>query len=747
MRKLAIFSFAFAAAAAVYVYLLPPKVCLIAAGVCLLCGLALCFFRLPQAKRVRIALFGLTAGLLWSFGYEQFRIAPLREYCGDKEEITVTVCDFPEVTKYGCCIVVRLDGGRMLLYLNGEQTLRPGDTLRLTAKVADVSRGSGEEENLYYSSKDIRLLGFQRSEPEITTAEKIPLRDYPTVAAKAVRERITALFSADTEGFLRALLTGDRSGLTYETKNQMSLVGISHVVAVSGLHVSLIAGAVLLLCFRRRRLAAVVGIPVMLFFAAMLGFPASVVRAVVMHAVLLLAPLFRRENDAPTSLGFALLLLLVENPWAIANVGLQLSFGATAGILLFTEPLLRWMERRFLPGAFRKKHPRLSGLARGLFSIQAMSLGATVLTLPLVAAYFGTVSLIALVTNLLLLTLIGYLFTFGCAAVLLSFLWRPLGAALAWVLDWGVRLVLRVIGALSRIPFAAVYTQSDYICLWIAGFYVLLAIFLFGRCRCKRVFCAAVAATLACGVAFSMLPGDAALTFTALNVGQGQCLLLQPGGLTVVVDCGGSYADDAGEQLARRLLMQGKTQIDFLVLTHFDEDHVGGVPQLLSRMEVGTILAPDQTDDGGNRERILTAAEEACVAVRFVRQDVTVEFPTGRLEIFAPVRESGDNDGISALMSVEEYDILITGDMDARSEQLLAVRHGLHDIEVLVAGHHGSRYSTGSALLQTVTPEIVVISVGENSYGHPAPETLARIEASGALVLRTDAAGTIVIER
>ena len=222
---------------------------------------------------------------------------------------------------------------------------------------------------------------------------------------------------------------------------------------------------------------------------------------------------------------------------------------------------------------------------------------------------------------------------------------------------------------------------------------------------------------------------------------------MQPGGLTVVVDCGGSYADDAGEQLARRLLMQGKTQIDFLVLTHFDEDHVGGVPQLLSRMEVGTILAPDQTDDGGNRERILTAAEEAGVAVRFVRQDVTVEFPTGRLEIFAPVRESGDNDGISALMSVEEYDILITGDMDARSEQLLAVRHGLHDIEVLVAGHHGSRYSTGSALLQTVTPEIVVISVGENSYGHPAPEVLARIEASGALALRTDEVGTIVIER
>ena len=98
-------------------------------------------------------------------------------------------------------------------------------------------------------------------------------------------------------------------------------------------------------------------------------------------------------------------------------------------------------------------------------------------------------------------------------------------------------------------------------------------------------------------------------------------------------------------------------------------------------------------------------------------------------------------------MSVEEYDILITGDMDMQSEQLLALRHGLHDIEVLVAGHHGSKGSTGNALLQTVRPELVLISVGENSYGHPSPEVLQRIEAVGALVLRTDELGDIEIKR
>ena len=98
-------------------------------------------------------------------------------------------------------------------------------------------------------------------------------------------------------------------------------------------------------------------------------------------------------------------------------------------------------------------------------------------------------------------------------------------------------------------------------------------------------------------------------------------------------------------------------------------------------------------------------------------------------------------------MSVEEYDILITGDMDAQSEQLLAIRHALHDIEVLVAGHHGAKTSTGRALLQTISPEIVIISVGENAYGHPAPEVLERIDAAGALLLRKDETGDIVISR
>ena len=214
-----------------------------------------------------------------------------------------------------------------------------------------------------------------------------------------------------------------------------------------------------------------------------------------------------------------------------------------------------------------------------------------------------------------------------------------------------------------------------------------------------------------------------------------------------MVDCGGDYTDEIGEKAARTLLMQGEERLDVLLLTHYDLDHSGGVEQLLSRIPVGQILLPDIRDEEGDRERILGVAEKYKVGVCFVSQDTQVDFSGGKLLAFAPPRGEEENTGLSALMSVEEYDILITGDMNHRGEQKLLALHDLSQIEILVAGHHGSKYSTSRELLQKIQPQIVLISVGENSYGHPAAELLERIDEVGAVVYRTDMDGEITITR
>lgn len=214
-----------------------------------------------------------------------------------------------------------------------------------------------------------------------------------------------------------------------------------------------------------------------------------------------------------------------------------------------------------------------------------------------------------------------------------------------------------------------------------------------------------------------------------------------------MIDCGGGDPWSAGENAARYLQSFGEYRIEALVVTHYDADHAGGVAQLLERQRVESLFLPDSGDETGLKNEILSKAKERGCAVYLVREDLSVRFPGGELQIFAPLSDKSSNDsGISVLASAGEYDMLITGDMTEKTEQLLLERENIPQTELLVAGHHGAAGSTGYALLSRLRPQTVLISVGEdNSYGHPSPQTLARIEAAGAAVYRTDQCGTITI--
>lgn len=745
MRRLAIVSFSFASAALLYVLLLPRIVCIGIAGIATLAGLILLFFRKDTAKRVRLAAFGLAIGMLWCWLYEQRELAPIRALVNEQTEIQVRLTDYPEKTEYGYRVLCEYSSANMLLYLNedcGELSL--GDIITVEAELVDVT----QNDNLYYVSRDITLLAFQRCELSYIASEQ-KWTDIPTLAYKTLQTKIAQIFPSDAEPFARALLTGDTSGLTYEVRNEMSLVGISHIVAVSGMHVSLICALVMSLFLNRRRLAAVFCLGAMWFFAAMLGFSPSVTRAIVMNSLLLLAPLLKRESDAMTSLSFALLLLLSLNPWSIASVSLQLSFASVAGILIFSQPISKWFVKMLHLRKWRRQKNRMKRFFLGLLYSTSVSvsttMGATLLTLPLVAYYFGTVSLISFLSNLILLPILTAIFTFGYVAVLLSFVLTVLAEPLALLLSLGLRFALWMIDALARIPYAALYTQSVYAVVWLGLVYLLLMLFCVFRFRVYQLLLA-VSAGLAAVLLFQSIDLTQ-LRLTMLDVGQGQCILLECGDLTAVVDCGGSDDEQAGEDAARDFLSRGKTQIDALILTHYDTDHVGGALQLMSRMEIGRLFLPDIETDNEWRAAIEQAAGTHEIPVYYTTEDVDLLFSEGALSIFAPQGTASGNDGLSVLLSAEEYDILITGDMGFKAERELLRTHALPDIEILVAGHHGSKTSTSPQLLQTVTPEALLISVGENSYGHPSGDVLNRAASVGANVYRTDEHGTIRITR
>ncbi len=749
MRRLAIFSFSFAMAAAAYVWLLPPVWAIVTAGALLAGILVLRFFRTDNVKRVRIAALGAAVGLLWSWGYEALKLAPMRELCGEYRTVSAQVCSVPVKTDYGCHVVVRLGGGRMAMYLNcPPEDVSLGDTVTVKADVIDVSRGSGDENNLYYQSNDISLLGLQRGALTVEKAEKTPLSCYPTLLTAKMKDRIDLVFPDDTAGFAKAILTGDRSGLSFEARNTLSVAGITHVFAVSGMHVSLLVGILMMLCRQRRRLATIISIPVLFFFAAMLGFGPSVTRAVIMNIVLLIAPLVRRENDAPTSLSLALLILLAVNPWAIANVSLQLSFSCMAGILLLSPKIYHFLIKSAHDDPMRDKKGFLYRFRKHVSVIIATSIAATVFTAPLVARIFGSVSLIGPLTNLLTLTALSAAFSLSFFAAIAAFVCAPAGAAIAWLVSWLFRYALWVSSLLAKIPYAAVYTDSGYVVAWLLTAYLM--IFVFFLCRKERyklrLLLAALLVTLIGAVFFSM-HSSAGVTLKVFDVGQGQCIFLQNDRNAVMIDCGGDEDEYNGEQAARALLTRGYTGIDALILTHYDTDHVCGALQFLSRVRVKQLIVPDFPDHTGNRETILRYAEQAGIPVLLVTQDLKLNFGSGMLYLYMPEDGNVKNASLSALMSDEEYDILITGDLDDAGERMLLATKDLPDLEVLIAGHHGSKHSTCAELLRRTAPDTVIISVGKNTYGHPAQEVLDRIAAIGAAVYRTDLDGTITITR
>jgi competence protein ComEC len=376
-------------------------------------------------------------------------------------------------------------------------------------------------------------------------------------------------------------------------------------------------------------------------------------------------------------------------------------------------------------------------------------LGAIVFTTPLSAYYFGTVSLIAPLSNLLALWAVSAAFMSGLIAALIGLVLPAAGVVPAFVAALPARYLLGLIPALGRIPFAAVTLSSVYYAFWLLFVYATACLYLLWRgekrrpvfpaCACAVVLCAAIFFT---NVTFT----TSSLVVSVLDVGQGQSIVLHSGKNIALVDCGGNGYDNAGDVAADYLQNLGRTSLDLLVLTHYHADHANGVAQLMDRLDVKAVALPDVEPDDELRLQIEALAKQEGAQIRYVTDTDELTLGEATLTLYAPLGDEDSNElGLSVLGTAGDFNILITGDMSSDIEARLVKYDNLPDIELLAAGHHGSKYATSEKLLNAVTPELAVISVGDNTYGHPADETLKRLVEDGIAVYRTDLNGTVTV--
>lgn len=581
-----------------------------------------------------------------------------------------------------------------------------------------------------------------------------------------IRHRlISALEEAlpEPEASLAAgILLGARSALPEDLLEDMNVTGTSHLVAVSGQNVTLVAAMVMavLAWLIGRRPAAWLALAAVIGYALLVGGQPSVVRAAIMGSLYLLAAVVGRQASASIGLLIAGGAMTALDPQLAHDISFQLSFAATIGLMTLAPPL-----RDRLQGAFAR-WPALADfpLTRGAVELLAVTASAIALTLPITAVNFHRISLVAPLANLLAVpAFLGVALT-GAAAAALGALVPPVATHLGWLAWPPAAYMITVIRLFADLPWAAVelpvvgtgHAAAYYLALAIAAW--LLA----RRHAAPPVQPLAPAPPAlqpllpAPGLALILIlssallwlvisaPPSGRLIVTFLDVGQGDAILIQgPSGHRILVD-GGPSGEAIDAALGRHLPFYDQ-RIDLLILTHPQVDHLGGLVEVLERYHVGGVLASPAPAESAVYRAWRQALAAAGVPYTEAAAGQWVDLGSGtRLSILASPSVTPESGSVVARLSMGRVSILLTGDIgEEEEEHLLRSGADLRSL-VLKVPHHGSGGSSSPPFLRRVEAIVDIISVGaENRYGHPAPEVLRRLE--GRLILRTDLHGDITV--
>jgi competence protein ComEC len=603
----------------------------------------------------------------------------------------------------------------------------------------------------------------------------------PATALESIRrgagDLLTRVLPEPEAGLAAGILIGLRDRVDRAVAASFTTAGVSHVVAISGWNIAIVAAAIATVAGRlgRRRRAVVTAVAI-LAYILFAGASASVLRAGAMAAVVLLARESGRAGRAAAALGWAVALLLVADPRLIGDAGFQLSSLATAGLIAWATPLSERLDR------WTGGH-----LPRWLTESLGVSLAAQAATLPVVLASFGRLALIAPVVNLFVVPLVAPAMAAGIVAlvggaIVAAGAPSAVGAILAapgWV---ALRLMIGIVDVAAGMPLASV-TLEPPIGPIVGILSIVLSGVVVGALRRRRPTLRAPTSTPTVDrrdvpsrpsersfrlattalVITMMITGAVVVSrsggiarVSVLDVGQGDAILVEGSrGGRLLVD-GGPDPDRLLVELDKRIPPWDR-RIDALVLSHPHEDHVAGLALLLDRYAVARVFEPGMRGPGpgyaawlqrvggaGHHPRLSLAAGDHLTVDEI---GLRVLWPIrGQVPPEPPDTGTGINNvSVVLLGTVGTHRFLLAGDVEQEIDPRL-LAEGLPTVDFLKVAHHGSRTATTQAFVSTVRPRVAVASAGTgNPYGHPARSTLDRLAAAGARVYRTDRDGTVSV--
>jgi competence protein ComEC len=654
--------------------------------------------------------------------------------------------------------------GTVLVYVPHYPAYRYGDELEVTGKLETPPEFADFSYRDYLARQDVyaqmrrprvELVGSDRGNPFWTALYAFKQRAGSVIAA---------LVPEPEASLLTGILLGVDRGIPADLRADFNRTSTSHIIAISGFNISIIAGMLIALATRLvgRNRAAPIAIAGVWAYTLLVGASASVVRAAIMGSLYVFATVLGRQAFALASLAVAAFVMTLVSPTMLWDAGFQLSFAATLGLVLFTPPLEAGFEQglaRFI------ENERAKSIVAMLNDALIVSLAAQITTLPIIVASFRQLSLVAPLANLLVLPAQPGVMLWGGLATIVGLVALPIAQPIAWVAWLFLTYTTRVVEFLASLPYAAIPVGSFGIEL-VGAYY--LALFgalvvsqkppeerkrlwssLTSRLPTKAAVIALVLAAILVWIAVLSLP-DGKLHVTFLDVGQGDAILVQtPQGQHILID-GGPSPSALLSALGRRMPFWERS-LDLVILTHPHDDHVAGLVAALERYDVKQVVQPDATAKSPTFEQWSALLRQKQVLTQAAVAGMRLDLGGGlRGEVLYPLAGASNPENVNRAsvvlrLSYGQVVFLLPGDIEADIEGELV--HGGAPLAstVLKIAHHGSDTSSSAEFLQAVSPQIAVISVGaDNRFGDPSPAVLDRLR-SIERVYRTDQRGTVEV--
>jgi competence protein ComEC len=711
-------------------------------------------------------------------------------YNGHAVEIEGKLVHDPDVRDTGVHLTlsassIRVDGewwdteGTVLLFVPRYPDYKYGEVLRVSGELRAPPQLGDFDYRGYLAHQGIYAT---MSYPEIEVlaeGQGFPPLAWVYSLREDLAQALAQVLPEPQASLAQGVILGIRANIPQDIKDDFSRSGTAHLLAISGLHLGVMAGILLAIGLwlfgRRHYLYVWLALGAIWLYAVLTGMNPPVVRGAIMASLFLIAEALGRQRSAMVALTFAAAVMVGVHPYILGDASFQMSFLAMSGLVLIF-PILRNWGRRVIAARLGEEGTLVSFAGLAVDTLSA-TLGAVIAVWPLIAYYFGLFSLVGPLATFLALPSLPVIIIFGTLTAVLGLASLAVAQVVGWLAWPFLTYMILVAGGLGA-PSVSSFAVDSVSPAFIAGYYVVLAvlIWLHGRWQRRNLVSGAAGVMksgvnlsfgLSRGIRWAVVPllvlavlvSTAAVTLpddnlhvSFIDVGQGDAVFIQKGNRQVLVD-GGPSPRAISLALGRRMTFWDRS-IDLLVLTHPHQDHLAGLVEVLRRYRVGQVLYPVLDYSSPLYDEFRGVVEEKGVKVVPARAGQRIDLADGVvIEVFNPpspplTGSNSDIDNNSVVLRLEYGGIsfLLTGDIGREAEWEIIRGRATLESDVLKVAHHGSVTSTTSEFLAVVSPALAVISVGaDNDFGLPDEEVVDRLEEKIGKenVYRTDELGDI----